>query len=158
MTVWEVELGKPESPRPESPREVKGTLELSHQHLIFTPRDEALPTVTIPLGEIAKVKRLRGSPVLIVFRETVAGPERTAFYFVQPPPMIPPRGEPLERGRGLSTFRNPRRQARRDNMSYLGLMNRENKVTLKEWVRAVDAAVARARDGATGSVEGGAES
>ena len=149
--MWEVELGKPESPG-----EVKGTLELSDRNLIFTPRDEARSTVRIALDEIAKVKRLRGSPVLMVIRETAAGPQRTAFYFVQPPPMIPLHGEPVERGRGLAAFRNPKRQARRDNISYLGLMNRENKATLKEWVRAVEAAAARAR--ASGSVERGTES
>jgi hypothetical protein len=149
VTVWEVELG-----RPESPEEVKGTLELSHRDLIFTPRDEARSTVRIPLDEIAKVKRLRGSPVLLVVRETAAGPERTAFYFAQPPPMIPREGERLERGRGISAFRNPARQARRDNISYLGLMNRENKATLKEWVRAVETAAGRARSGTSEGAEG----
>jgi hypothetical protein len=142
VTVWEVELGKPESPQ-----EVKGTLELSHRDLIFTPRDENRSTVKIPLEQIAKVKRLRGSPVLLVVRETAAGPERTAFYFAQPPPMIPLDGGPAERGRGLAAFRNPKRQARRDNISYLGLMNRENKATLKGWVRAVEVAAAEARAG-----------
>ena len=147
--MWEVELGKPESSE-----EVKGTLELSHTDLIFTPRDEARPTVKIPLDEIAKVKRLRGSPVLMVLRETAAGQDRTAFYFAQPPPIGAIRGEPVARRTGISAFRNPRRQARRDNISYLGLMNRENKAALKEWVRAVDAAAGRARQGAGGAAEG----
>jgi hypothetical protein len=149
VIVWEVELGKPESSE-----EVKGTLELSHRDLIFTPRDEARPTVKIPLEEIAKVKRLRGTPVLMVLRETAAGHDRIAFYFAQPPPIGAIRGEPVERRTGISAFRNPKRQARRDNISYLSLMNRENKAALREWVRAVGAAVAKARDGAGGPVEG----
>jgi hypothetical protein len=145
VTVWEVELGKPEGSE-----EVKGMLELSRRDLIFTPRDETRPTVKIPLDEITKVKRLRGSPVLMVLRETAAGLERTAFYFAQPPPIGAIRGESTERRTGISVFRNPKRQARRDNIGYLGLMNRENKAALKEWVRAVDAAVARTRDDARG--------
>jgi hypothetical protein len=149
VTVWEVELGKPESSE-----EVKGTLELSHTDLIFTPRDEARPNVKIPLGEITKVKRLRGSPVLMVLRETASGQERIAFYFAQPPPIGAIQGEPVERRTGISAFRNPKRQARRDNISYLGLMNRENKAALKEWAKAVDAAAGKARLGAGGSVEG----
>jgi hypothetical protein len=149
VTVWEVELGKPGPSE-----ELKGTLELSHRDLIFTPRDEARGNVKIPLDEIAKVKRLRGSPVLMVLRETAAGHERIAFYFAQPPPIGAMRGEPVERRTGISAFRNPKRQARRDNISYLGLMNRENKALLKEWVKAVGEAVARAREGAGGPVEG----
>jgi hypothetical protein len=148
VTVWEVELGGPESSE-----EVKGTLELSQRDLIFTPRDEALPTMKIPLDAISKVKRLRGSPVLMVLRETAAGPDRIAFYFVQPPPIGAIRGEPTERRTGISAFRNPKRQARRDNISYLGLMNRENKAVLKEWADAVGAAVGRARGGESGAVE-----
>jgi hypothetical protein len=147
--VWEVELGKPESSE-----EMKGTLELSHRDLIFTPRDETRPTVKIPLDEISKVKRLRGSPVLMVLRETPAGQDRIAFYFAQPPPIGAIRGEPVEHRTGISAFRSPKRQARRNNISYLGLMNRENKAALKEWVRAVGAAVGKAREGAGGQVEG----
>ena len=147
--MWEVELGGPASSG-----EVKGTLELSHRDLIFTPRDEERPTIKIPLDEIAKVKRLRGSPVLMVLRETAAGQDRIAFYFVQPPPIGAIRGEPAERRTGISAFRNPKRQARRDNISYLGLMNRENKAVLKEWADAVGAAVGKARGGADGAVEG----
>ena len=151
--MWEVELGKPEGSE-----EVKGLLELSHRELIFTPRDQTRPTIKIPLDEIAKVKRLRGSPVLMVIRETAIGPERTAFYFAQPPPIGAIRGEPADRRTGIAVFRNPKRQARRDNISYLGLMNRENKAALKEWVRAVGAAVARTRDGASGKATGEAGS
>ena len=151
--MWQVELGKSEAPE-----EVKGTLELSHRDLIFTPRDETRPTVKIPLDEIAKAKRLRGSPVLMVLRETAAGLERTAFYFAQPPPIAAIRDAPVERRTGIAAFRNPKRQARRDNISYLGLMNRDNKAAVKEWVRAVDTAVGKAREGAGGEAGDAAES
>jgi hypothetical protein len=90
----------------------------------------------------------------MVFRETPAEVERIAFYFAQPPPIGTIRGEPAERRTGISAFRNPKRQARRDNISYLGLMNRENKAALKAWVKAVDAAVAKVREGAGGAAEG----
>ena len=43
---------------------------------------------------------------------------------------------PLERPSGLAAFRSPKRKARRDNVNYLGLTNREKKETLADWVRA----------------------
>jgi hypothetical protein len=117
VTVWAVELGKDVEPD-----ETKGTLELASQALLFTPSDVARPVVRLPVSEIVKVRRLRGSPVLMVERTTASGPRRTAF-------------------------RNPRRKARRDNVGYLGTTNREKKAALNEWVRAVRTAAARAASG-----------
>ena len=130
--MWAVELGKDVEPD-----EIKGTLELSDAALLFTPLDEARPGVRIALTDILKVRRLRGSPVLMVERTIAAGPRRTAFYFAQPPPLNALLGTTPERPTGLAAFRSPKRKARRDNVNYLGLANREKKETLAEWVRAV---------------------
>ncbi|MCI0632901.1 MAG: hypothetical protein L0206_03150 [Actinobacteria bacterium] len=145
ITVWSVELEK--DARLE---DVKGTLRLAEEALVFTPRDEGRPEARIALDEIAKVRRLRGSPVLMVVRSTSAGERRTAFYFVQPPPIAVITGETVERPktRSISDLRNPRRKARRQNVSYLGVMNREKKQALTEWVRAVRAAIANGSGGA----------
>ena len=80
--MWAVELGKDVQTD-----EIKGTLELSDQALLFSPNDEIRPAMRIALHDIAKVRRLRGSPVLMVERTTSAGSRKTAFYFAQPPPL-----------------------------------------------------------------------
>jgi len=142
VTVWAVELGKDVQPD-----EIKGTLELSVDALLFTPNDEARPALRIALRDIAKVRRLRGSPVLMVERIVSAGSRRTAFYFAQPPPLSALLGAPTERPTGFAAFRSPKRKARRDNVGYLGLMNREKKASLTEWVRAVKTAVSKGTSG-----------
>ncbi len=140
--MWAVHLGKDVQPD-----EIKGTLELGTDALLFTPNDEARPVLRIPLGDVAKVRRLRGSPVLMLERTTAAGSRKTAFYFAQPPPLTALLGTSPERPTGLAAFRSPKRKARRDNVGYLGLMNREKKDALSEWVRAVKEAVARGGSG-----------
>jgi hypothetical protein len=135
--VWAVELAKGVEPD-----EIKGTLELSETALLFTPLDETRTGLRIALTDIRKVRRLRGSPVLMVERTMPAGSRRTAFYFAQPPPLNALLGTRPERPSGLAAFRSPKRKARRDNVNYLGLTNREKKQTLAEWVRAVREAMA----------------
>jgi hypothetical protein len=137
VTVWAVELAKDVEPD-----EIKGTLELTGAALLFTPLDEARPGLRIALTDIVKVRRLRGSPVLMVERTIATGPRRTAFYFAQPPPLNALLGTTTERPSGLAAFRSPKRKARRDNVNYLGLTNREKKETLEEWVQAVREAMA----------------
>jgi hypothetical protein len=56
-------------------------------------------------------------------------------------------GAPVERPVGFDRFRSPKRKARRDNVGYLGLMNREKKAALSEWVRAVKAGMSKAASG-----------
>jgi len=140
--VWAVELGKGVQPD-----EIKGTLELGDDLLLFSPNDEARPSIRIALHDIAKVRRLRGSPVLMVERSTSSGARKTAFYFAQPPPLATLLGAPVEKPGGLAAFRSPKRKARRDNVGYLGLMNREKKAALSEWVRAVKDAVSKTASG-----------
>ncbi len=140
--MWAVELG-----RDVQPDEIKGTLELGDEALLFSPNDETRPAIRIALHDVAKVRRLRGSPVLMVERTTSAAPRKTAFYFAQPPPLAALLGAPVDRPAGLDRFRSPRRKARRDNVGYLGLMNREKKAALSEWVRAVKAGVSKAASG-----------
>lgn len=145
-TVWVVELAKDVGRE-----ETKGTLQLDGEGLLFTPSDGTRSMLRIGPSDVRKVRRLRGSPVLMVERATPVGSRRTAFYFVQPPPLGTLLGETVERPSGLAAFRSPRRKARRDNVNYLGLMNREKKATLNEWVRAVKEAVARGASGTGGA-------
>jgi len=139
VRVWTVELGADSSLE-----EVMGSLALASDALVFTPRNEALPERRYPLRRVLKTRRLRGSPVLIIVREAPEGARRTAFYFAQPPPLerpdVPER--PMLGGIG----RNTKRRVRRQNVSYLGMWNREKKALLREWERQVKTAVAAARN------------
>lgn len=138
VTVWTVELG---SARLE---EVRGSLALAGDSLVFTPRDRPDSERRYALKDVVQTRRVRGSPVLMILRETSEGPRRTAFYFVQPPPLDSPHVEtrPTLGGIGRST----RRKVRRQNASYLGLWSREKKTLLREWERQVKTAVEAARD------------
>jgi hypothetical protein len=137
VTVWAVELGQHTAPD-----EVKGTLALVDDALAFAPEDPTRTPRRIPLGSIGKVRRLRGSPVLVVMHAEGTSSRRTAFYFVEPPPLGVVLGrQPADRSAGLASLRNPKRKARRDNVGYLGVTNREKKAVLSEWVRAVREAV-----------------
>jgi hypothetical protein len=123
--------------------EVRGSLALASDVLVFTPKDDALPERRLPLREIAQTRRLRGSPVLMIVRDPGLRPARVAFYFVQPPPL----DVPLEPARvamwGIG--RSAKRRARRQNASYLGSWNREKKALLIEWERQVRRAVEAAK-------------
>ena len=133
VTVWAVELGH-DAP----PDDVKGTLTLQSDALVFSPEIAPSTARRIRLATIAKVRRVRGSPVLLVTHTDGTTPRRTAFYFAEPPPLGVILGTRTEdRPGGLAALRNPKRKARRDNVGYLGLTNREKKAALSEWVRAV---------------------
>ena len=139
VTVWAVDVG-PDA----SGDEVKGSLSLSSDALIFKPRDEHHPERRFALREITKIRRLRGSPVLLVVREGVGRePLRTAFYFVQPPPLERP--DDATRVTPMGIGRNTKRKVRRENVSYLGLWNKEKKAVLVEWERQLRRAVSAAR-------------
>ena len=142
VTVWAVELGGESRGT-----EIRGTLSLQDGALEFNPRDELERGMLISLVEVSSVRRLRGSPVLMVVHGSEPTPTRTAFYFAQPPPLAAFRGEdrPTPTPLGFGSFRSPKRRARRQNANYLGVLNREKKAVLIEWDRAVKAAVAAAR-------------
>ena len=135
-TVWEVELrqGGPMSDR-------EGSLALETDSLVFEPADGASPR-RIALTDIRKVRRLRGSPVLLVIHTERGTTARTAYYFAQPPP-LDRHTQPLpqERLLVLAMRKNTRRYVRRQNVGYLGMWNRQKKGLLAEWERAVRTAI-----------------
>ncbi len=140
VTVWAVELG-----RGASPQEYKGTLSMSDDALLFAPSKAEAPALRIPFGDVAKVKRLHGSPVLFVEHGRGSRPTQTAFYFVQPPPIEPPAGSATLRPTPLSFGGNSKRRVRRQNVSYLGVRSREKKAQLREWEQEVRERAAAAR-------------
>jgi hypothetical protein len=145
VTVWAVELGA--ESRLE---EVRGTLALAGGALVFSSRDRPDDERRYALREVVQAKRLRGSPVLMIVRDTPEGQRRTAFYFVQPPPMERPEVETM-RPSPIGNVRSSKRRIRRENAGYLGMWSREKKALLREWERQVKTAVDAARtDAAAG--------
>jgi hypothetical protein len=137
ITVWMVDLG-PAS----GLEEVQGSLALASDALVFTPRSEG-PERRFTLREVVQARRLRGSPILMIATGSAAGSTRTAFYFVQPPPLE--RSEDPGRLGPFGAVRSSRRRVRRQNATYLGSWNREKKGLVREWEREVRAAAEAAR-------------
>ena len=135
VTVWMVEL----SPGLAA-QERRGTLSLQPDVIAFVPSDGSAD-VSIPLAEVRKARRLRGSPVLVVTHDVGGRAVRTAFYFVQPPPLEDFRGEGPERPAPLGFRKSSRRRARRQNIGYLGTWNRQLKADIEEWEQAIRHAV-----------------
>jgi hypothetical protein len=139
--VWMVQLDR-------SPDDVEGTLTLEEQAIRFD--SPSLGIRSIALAEVERVKRIWGSPVLLV-RWLEDGDKRvTAFYFSKPPPLHPDEAArdappptligPFNRNRAPS-----KRKQRRRNAGYLA--NASNFVgdSLEVWVKETRAAVAAAR-------------
>jgi hypothetical protein len=122
VTAWGVRIGV-------SDKDAKGRLSLGETELVFDLATEE-GTLRIPLENITKVKRLRGSPVLVVDSREGEKVARFAFFFVKPPPL---RRETHER----------RGKVRRRAVTYLQTTNASHKEALKAWETAVQEATAR---------------
>jgi hypothetical protein len=123
-----------------SAEEQRGVLSLEAPELVFTDR-RATERVAIPLTDIRKAKRVRGSPVLVL---TVGdGPARreVAFYFAPPPP-LKSQSKPLDRPRlvpfgGVRDADKTTKKVMRTNVSYLHQANASKKEEIEEWLRAI---------------------
>jgi hypothetical protein len=132
--------------------DIAGDLELTHDAVLFTPRHEG-PSVHIPFVTVTKVKRLKGSPVLMVQHTEGAVRVETAFYFVQPPslshivkskqPLPPSRPDPASmepqrlRPFGMGGRRPSKRKSVRSNATYLTAQGTSRKEELQGWVDAI---------------------
>ncbi len=140
--VWMVQLDR-------SPEDIEGTLTLEDQALRFD--SPSLGIRSIALTAVERVKRIWGSPVLLV-RSMEEGDKRvTAFYFLKPPPLHPDGGStpdttpptligPFNRNRAPS-----KRKHRRHNAGYLANASSIVGDSLEVWVKETRAAVAAAR-------------
>lgn len=115
----------------------EGTLSLTDVDLEFE-LDEEEGAIRIPLEDIRKVKRVRGSPILLVDTDRSPDgkdqPARFAFYAVEPPSLRP---------QGRETKGKVRRHA----IVYLQSANSRHKEDLDGWERELRAAVDAARRG-----------
>jgi hypothetical protein len=124
-TVWVVHLEQG------NPLDTKGTLVLTESEVAFSGEDGR--QTRIPLDRIRRVKRVLGSPIMIVAHDGEDGRRRTAFYFSQPPPLHPP--EELSRMK--------RKRAKKASVGYLGQQNINRKPLIKSWVDEIEEAISR---------------
>jgi len=131
-----------------SPPEVRGTLTLGEVGLEFVERKTGAD-VRFDYTAIRRVKRIKGSPVLLMDWRRDDEDRKTAFYFSQPPPLEPvarsatvdPRG-PL----GHLTRATPsKRQVTRMNLGYLRSTAVANRKLVRAWVEAVSERAGRTR-------------
>jgi hypothetical protein len=144
--VWMVALGR-------TPMvEIVGELRLDEEGLLFTPRNEETPATRLRFDTVAKIVRLRGSPVLMVTHADGGGARaKTAFYFTQPPALTnivksrspePPastdlRSIPRPAPFGLGQRRPSKRKAVRTNATYLTHEGTTRRRELQAWVDEV---------------------
>ena len=140
VRVWAVDLEEGSSLN-----DREGRLSLQADALRFEPSKQGARAMSIPLRDVTRAKRLKGSPVLLVRNSQGERVAQTAFYFAQPPPLTAFTTEHPDTRASLAAFRNPKRKARRDNVGYLGLTNRTKKALVMEWEDAVRAAAKAAR-------------
>jgi hypothetical protein len=141
-TVWMVQLDR-------SPDDVEGTLTLETGSVRFVP-EEGGATRDIGFVDISRVKRIWGSPVLMVHSVEDGQRHVTAFYFSKPPPLHP-AGEkadeppptlmgPFNRNRPAS-----KRKHRRHNAGYLAKASNAFGDDVRTWAKETRAAIAAAR-------------
>jgi hypothetical protein len=131
--------------------EIAGELRLDEHGLLFTPGNEETPATRLRFDTVAKITRLRGSPVVMVTHADGTGARtKTAFYFTQPPtlkhivksktPEPPvtdlhaiPRPSPF----GLGQRKPSKRKSLRANAAYLTQEGTSRKAELQAWVDEV---------------------
>jgi hypothetical protein len=120
--------------------EHRGVLTLEAPDLVFTDRRET-QRLTIPLADIRKAKRIRGSPILVLTYG--AGPSRrdVAFYFAPPPP-LKTQPKTLDRQRlapfgGVRDAERTTKRVMRTNVSYLQQANANKKAEIRSWLKAI---------------------
>jgi hypothetical protein len=141
--VWMVELDR-------SPDDVEGTLTLDRDAIRFAPAEGAT-TRDIDLTQVTRVKRIWGSPVLMVHSVEDGVRHVTAFYFSKPPPLHPPETPagaappptligPFNRDKAPS-----KRKQRRNNAGYLSSASTVVGDQVRMWLKEMRAAVGVAR-------------
>jgi hypothetical protein len=133
--VWMVHLGVGRKPA-----EIRGTLTLGDRGLEFVARKTGIDH-RFDYDAIRRVKRIRGSPVLLVDWRQGDEERKTAFYFSQPPPLEPaPRSAPIDPRGPLGPFTRAtpsKRQVARMNLGYLRSTSVSYRATVRAWQEAV---------------------
>lgn len=141
VTVWKVVLRRGDV------REREGTLSLDDDALVFEEPATASRT-RMAFSAIRSVKRLRGSPVLMIAHVESDEVVRTAFYFAQPPPLelstrAPGGASERQIGPIAASRRSSRRRHQRDNVRYLTARAGRMKGPIDAWVMEIRARAGR---------------
>ncbi len=115
VRVWAVNLAS------EDRGGIECRMSLEGGHLVLASDGET-EAARIALADVAKVRRLRGTPVLVLEHVHVTGQQRLAIFFVKPPPM---------------PGKSSRRRTRRNSITYLSTLNRGMVDLLKAWEREI---------------------
>ena len=121
------------------PVEIKGSIRLTDDALEFEHAETASVS-RFPYALSRRAKRLRGSPVLMLDWTNDGERRRTAFYFVQPPPLRPAEGDLARSGPGgrspspVTLMRGgSRRKHTRTNAAYLTTQGTTLKQSVQRW-------------------------
>jgi hypothetical protein len=142
VTVWMVNLD-----RGEADNDVKGRLRVEDGALVFTNAADRTP-VPLAFDAIRRARRLRASPVLMVEWHDGSRLRRTAFYFVQPPPLHAPEPGsaptpdypyPQSRGPWAAFRRTSKRRHMKNNVRYLQTAGINRKELIQAWADEVSA-------------------
>lgn len=126
--------------------EVRGTMRMDDGGVAFVDGENERH-VLIPFGTIRRVRRVLGSPVLVVGWGDQDGSRDTAFYFVKPPPMrsktagssserVAPDGQ---RPSPTIPRERPKHRERRHNIGYLTASSKQTRATIQEWATEISA-------------------
>src|SRR5437870_1207139 len=88
VTVWMVDLGRGH------PTEIKGELSMARDALVFMETTNEVQSTHVEFRRMQSVRRVRGSPVLLITHQDETHTRHTAFYFAPPPPLAPSEGGP----------------------------------------------------------------
>ncbi len=124
-TVWVVHLEQG------NPLDTKGTLALHESEVAFSGEDGR--ELRIPLRRVRHIKRVLGSPIMIIAHDGEDGRRRTAFYFTRPPPLHTTEAE----------NRIQRKRAKKASVGYLGRQNVDRKPLIRAWVEEIRDAIGR---------------
>jgi hypothetical protein len=127
-TVWMVHLGRG------APTEIRGTIRTDDDALVFE-HEEKPAALRFPFSRIARVRRILGSPVVIVEWREDDDRRRTAFYFAKPPPLQPSERAGADGALPSLAERRARskRRHRRASLGYLAASGGRTKRVVKAW-------------------------
>jgi hypothetical protein len=117
VNVWMARPGRDDTP--------SGVLSLGESTLWF---EGSGTTIRVPVADIVKVRRARGSPVITMWWAEEGEHREMAFYFVEPGPIEWSAEPPWVPGRGLD---------RTISLMRLREANRQLKPLVKEWTEAI---------------------
>ena len=137
VTVWRVHLRRGDV------HDREGTLRLDDDALVFEDRATVGET-RLEISAIRAVKRVKGSPILLVAHDDGGNQVETAFYFSQPPPLetsANPAGGSSARptlGPLAAKQRPSKRRHQRENVRYLTARGGSLKETIQGWVEEIN--------------------